>query len=101
MKTQKPNILSAKEIKEELKSFPGWKYRANKISKEFKFADVMDSLNVIKKLAPYCEKIDHHPDIHIFYSKVLFELQRCDVGGKVTDKDFMVARRIETLYKGR
>lgn len=110
MKTQKPNILSTKEIKETLKQFPGWKYVVNppsrkasvgqgKISKEFKFADFMGSLNFVKKLASYCEKIDHHPDIHIFYNKVLFELQRFDVGGKVTDKDFMVALQIENLYK--
>ncbi len=98
MKPEKPVILSKKEISAELKTLSGWKYRGNKISKEFKFADFMGSLNFVKKLAPYCEKIDHHPDVHIFYSKVLFELQRFDVGGKVTDKDFMVARRIETLF---
>jgi len=73
----------------------------------------MGSLGFINKLAPFCEELDHHPDIHIFYNKVLFELQRFDVGqdaseagsggspvsGKVTDKDFMPAKKIEQLYK--
>ncbi len=95
---EKPIVLNKKEITERLKDFPGWKYRANKISKEFKFTDFMDVLNFINKLAPFCEALDHHPDIHIFYNKVLFELQRFDVGGKVTDKDFMVAHEIEKLY---
>ena len=38
-------------------------------------------------------------DIHIlnenFYSKRLFELQRFDVGGKITDMDFKTTREIE------
>ena len=99
MKAQKPNILSKKDIAQTLKLFPGWQYKKNKISKEFKFTGFMGSLNFVKKLAPYCEAIDHHPDIHIFYNKVLFELQRFDIGGKVTDKDFMVAKHIEMLFK--
>ena len=93
-----PNILNQQEIDDGLKSLPGWVYKDNKISKEFKFNDFMGSLDFINKLAPHCEKLDHHPDVHIFYSKVLFELQRFDVGGKVTDKDFMIAHKIEELY---
>ena len=95
------NILTEQEITEQLKSFPGWLYKDNKISKEFKFEGFMDSLGFINKLAPFCEQLDHHPDIHIFYNKVLFELQRFDVGGKVTNKDFLVAEEIEKLYAKR
>lgn len=94
-------ILTENEIKEELKYLEGWEYKDNKIVKEFKFNDFMDSLNFINQLAPFCENLDHHPDTHIFYSKVLFELQRFDIGGKVTNKDFMVAREIEKLYNER
>src|SRR3989344_4587417 len=94
-------ILTKEEIDQNLQSLEGWKYQADKISKEFKFSDFMGSLGFINALAPYCESIDHHPDAHIYYSKVLFELQRFDVGGKVTDKDFMVAKEIERLYKDK
>src|SRR3989344_4804020 len=94
-------ILTQEEIQQELLHLEGWVYNNDKISKEFKCNDFMDSLNFVNKLAPYCEQIDHHPDVHIFYSKVLFELQRFDVGGKVTDKDFIVAQEIERLYKER
>ena len=92
-------ILSEEEIQEKLKEFPGWKYENNKISKEFVFRTFLDGLDLVNKLAPFCEKIDHHPDIHIFYKKILFELQRYSVGGKVTDRDFLVADKIEKLYK--
>jgi len=92
-------ILTEQEIQEELKNLPGWTYKDNKISKEFQFKDFMGSLNFINKLAPYCEELDHHPDVYIFYSKVVFDLQRFDIGGKVTNKDIMVASHIESLYK--
>ncbi len=92
-------ILTEEEIGEKIKSFPGWEYKNNKISKEFKFRDFMDSLDFVNRLAPFCEKLDHHPDIHIFYNRILFELQRFDAGGKVTNNDFMVAEEIERLYK--
>lgn len=97
----KPTPLSEKEIREKLKTLPGWTYSDNKIKKEFKFADFMDSLNFINKLAPFFEEKDHHPDTHIFYNKILFELQRFDIGGKVTDRDFEVASEIEKQYNQR
>ena len=95
----KANILTKEQIQEHLKNIPGWEYKNDKISKQFSFEDFMGSLGFVSKLAPYCESLDHHPDIHIFYNKILFELQRFDVGGKVTDKDFLVAKEIERLYK--
>jgi 4a-hydroxytetrahydrobiopterin dehydratase len=91
-------ILGPEEIDEQLKDIPGWAYANDKISKEFQFKDFLDALDFINSLAPFFEANDHHPDIHIFYSKVLFELQRFNIGGKVTDKDFLVAKEIERLY---
>ena len=91
-------ILGENEILERLKNLPGWGYKDNKIFKEFKFKTYMDVVAFIVKLAPISEKVDHHPDIHIFYKKILFELQRFDVGGRVTDRDFFIASEIERLY---
>ncbi len=95
------NILTQEQIESELKTLPGWKYENDKIAKQFEFKDFMDSLHFINVLAPFFEQNDHHPDTHIFYSKVFFELQRFDVGGKVTDKDIVIAREIERLYAAR
>ena len=94
-------ILSPSEIEEKLKEILGWTYANDKISQEFKFKDFMDSLNFVNQLALFCEANDHHPDVHIYYSKILFELQRFDIGGKVTDRDFLVAKEIERLYNER
>jgi len=91
-------ILSQEEIEEQLKEVPGWKFENERISKQFEFEDFLDSINFVNQLVPFVQNLDHHPDIHIFYNKIIFELQRFDVGGKVTNKDFMIAKEIERLY---
>jgi len=91
-------LLSKEEIEGKLKEFPGWDYHDDKISKQFEFKSFNDAVEFINKLAPFCNRIDHHPDIHIYYKKILFDLQRFSVGGKVTNRDFTVAKEIERLY---
>src|SRR5258708_28254958 len=98
---EKPNILTNEEIQTRLKDLPGWEFTDDKISKQFEFKDFMDSLGFINQLAPYFEEMDHHPDTTIMYSKIKFELQRFDVGGKVTDRDFEGAPEIERQYAAR
>ena len=92
-------VLEEKEILTRINSLPGWTYKNNKISKEFTFKKFMDVVAFVVKLAPFCEANDHHPDMHISYKKVLFELQRFELGGKVTDMDFKEAEYIEQLFK--
>ncbi len=96
-----PKILSEEEIEDNLRSLPEWQREGNKIKKQFQFKNFVDSLSFINELLPYCQELDHHPDTHIFYNKVLFELTRFDVDEKLTDKDFTIARKIEELYAGR
>lgn len=98
---EKPNILSADQIEEGLRSLPGWSYAEDKLSKEFEFKDFMDSLGFINSLAQTFEDNDHHPDIHLMYSKIRFDLQRFDAGNKVTDRDLFIAGEIEKAYVAR
>jgi 4a-hydroxytetrahydrobiopterin dehydratase len=93
--------LTQEEIEAGLKDLPGWKFENDKIFKEFQFKDFLDSLQFVNKMAPIFEEHDHHADTHIMYSKVLFELQRFDAGGKVTDRDLFIAGEIERNYKER
>lgn len=94
-------ILSAGEIKKRLAQNPGWERKGNKIVKEFAFKDFLAVLAFIIELAPFFEEKDHHPDIHIFYNKAVFDLTRYDAGEKITDLDFEVAQKVEELYKSK
>lgn len=99
MKGKDLKPLTQTEIKKNLKAFPSWKYRDNKISKEFKFGSFSRGIIFIRRLAPFCNRIDHHPDIHIYYKKFVFELTRFSIGGRVTERDFTVAREIERRFR--
>jgi len=91
-------ILKADEVNEKLKEFPGWNYNNDKISRQFELESFLKVIELINLLVPFFEKIDHHADMHIYYKKIVFDLQRFDVGGKVTERDFTVAGEIERLY---
>ncbi len=95
----KPKILSEEEIKSALTTLKDWTYSdKNKLTKEFKFADFVGSLSFLNRMVAYFQEMDHHPDVHIFYNMVIIELQRFDVGGKVTDRDIEVAKKIDETY---
>jgi 4a-hydroxytetrahydrobiopterin dehydratase len=47
-------------------------------------------------VARAADKMDHHPDIDIRYTKVTLTLSTHDAGG-VTENDLSLARTIETL----
>jgi len=94
-------ILNQDQIEKKLKEVPGWKYANKKISKTFLFPSFKEAIVLINDLQPFSDRIDHHPDIHIYYKKIVFELQRFSVGGKVTERDFTVAKEIERLYASK
>ena len=97
----KPRVLSPKELRAIMPRLAGWKLVKNKLSRTFEFQDFVQSLSFVNSLVAYFEKIDHHPDVRIAYSEVTFELTRYDLGGKVTDRDVEVAKKISSLYRAR
>ena len=97
----KPKILTAKELRLIMPRLAGWKLAQNKLSRTFEFQDFVESLSFINSLVAYFETVDHHPDVRIAYGEVTFELTRYDVGGKVTDRDVEVAKKISSVYRGR
>ena len=94
-------ILTNQEVKQNLEMLPKWEYKDYMISKEFKFKDFVEAFDFLNKLVPYFESLDHHPDIHIFYNKIKFELQTHSAGDKITDLDVKIAQEIEARYDTR
>ena len=98
---EKPKVLTAKELRTIMPRLSGWKLAQNKLSRTFEFQDFVQSLSFVNSLVAYFETVDHHPDVRIAYGEVTFELTRYDLGGKVTDRDVEVAKKISSLYKTR
>jgi 4a-hydroxytetrahydrobiopterin dehydratase len=98
---KEPRVLSRKELQAIMPRLLGWKLAGNKLTRAFEFQDFVDSLAFVNSLVAYFETMDHHPDVQIAYNKVTFELTRYDLGGKVTDRDVEVAKKIASLYGAR
>jgi len=89
-------LLSENEITEKLASLEGWGQEGNQIAKQFKFKNFIQSIGFVNKVAILAERVDHHPDILIEYSKVTITLSTHSEGG-LTEKDFNLASEIQEV----
>ncbi len=74
-----------------------WKKENNKWVKEFEFKNFVQAVDFVNKIVPLAEKSNHHPDILIHsYKKVRIEL-RTHSEGKITQKDYDLANKIDGI----
>ena len=97
----KPRPLTPEELERVMPRLTGWTLDGHKLTREFEFQDFVESLSFINSLVAYFETVDHHPDVRIAYGEVTFELTRYDLGGRVTDRDVEVAKKISSVYRAR
>lgn len=75
----------------------GWQITEDKkLRKEFSFNDFSESMTFINTIAKISEQNHHHPDIHIYYNKVIIELWTHSTK-EITDKDIKLAKEIDQL----
>lgn len=91
-------LLNYDQIKERQSDLKGdWELTDDKVLKRtFEFYGFDDAIEFVNKIAKVASQEDHHPDIHIFYNKVIIELTTHSKGG-LTDRDFVVAGEIDEL----
>lgn len=90
--------LSKKEVEVGLKGLSGWEIKDDVIEKIFTFTDFKSSVQFLSKIQPIADQMDHHPDVCIYYNKVVVQLTTHDVGG-VTELDIELAKKIDSLAK--
>ncbi len=88
--------LSDLEIQRALGALPGWSRRGDALTKTFTFKTFPEGIIFIQRVADVAERIDHHPDIDVRYTKVTFQLSTHDAGG-ITQRDIQLATDIEKL----
>ena len=97
----KPKVLTASELRTIMPRLSGWKLKGHKLTRTFEFQDFVHALSFVNSLVAHFEAVDHHPDVYIAYGEVTFELTRYDLGGRVTDRDVEVAKKISSTYRAR
>lgn len=74
-----------------------WKEENNKLYRKFQFKDFSEAFAFMTRVALAAEKIDHHPEWKNVYNTVEVWLSTHDAGDIITDKDRMLAKKIDAL----
>ena len=90
--------LPKEEVFKYLADAPGWNITDDfkMIFKEFKFKDFIGAINFVERVADVANMEDHHPDIHVYYNKVILELWTHAIGG-LSENDFIVAAKVDAM----
>lgn len=92
----RPNKLSDVEIQRALGGLPGWTRRNDALGKTFAFDHFIDGIAFVNAIATAADRMDHHPDIDIRYTKVSITLATHSAGG-ITELDLRLAEQIEQI----
>lgn len=87
-------LLSEPETREALGRLPGWSAEGGRLQKTYTVPAFLQGIELVRRVAQVAEQMNHHPDIHIQYRRVRFELWTHDLGG-ISELDVELARRIE------
>jgi 4a-hydroxytetrahydrobiopterin dehydratase len=89
-------LLSTEQITAELNALKGWRLVGKEITKTHEMKDFIRAMGFVNSVALLAEKANHHPDIDIRWNKVTLTLSTHSAGG-LTEKDFNLAKAIDTL----
>ncbi|MDX1935134.1 MAG: 4a-hydroxytetrahydrobiopterin dehydratase [Capsulimonadales bacterium] len=87
--------LSDSEIQAHLTDLPGWAVENDALVRTYRFPGFPEAIRFVNALAEHAERLQHHPDIDIRYSRVTLRLTTHDVGG-ISMKDFGLAQEAES-----
>ncbi len=88
--------LSDLDIQRALGKLSGWSRRGDALQKTYRFRTFRAGIDFVNRAAAIADRVDHHPDIDIRYTKILCSLSTHDAGG-ITQKDVALATEIERL----
>jgi len=91
--------FSDAEIDAALSALPEWSRVGECIQRTFAFTDFVQSMAFVNRMAEHAERVQHHPDILVRWSKVTLSLSTHDVGG-ISGKDADYAALADAVAAG-
>jgi len=88
--------LGKTEVERLLSQLSGWSLNGKWITKEFQFKNFIEAMKFVNRTAGLAEGEGHHPDIHIHYNRVRFDIWTHAIDG-LSENDFILAAKIDTL----
>jgi 4a-hydroxytetrahydrobiopterin dehydratase len=74
-----------------------WTERNNALHKTFEFSTFHDAIQWMVKASVHIESLNHHPKWTNVYNTVIVELSTHDEGNTVTEKDWILARLLDSI----
>lgn len=88
-------LLLASETAAELEGTP-FEHAVDHLVASYETGDFSAGVRLLDRVAVVADELNHHPDVHVRWGSITFELRSHDVGG-VTRRDVELARRIHAL----
>jgi 4a-hydroxytetrahydrobiopterin dehydratase len=91
--------LTEEEITERLSRLDGWTRGESFIEKSYRFKSFVRAMLFANAVGYVAESLNHHPDFYIHYNEVTLR-NWTHVTGGLTDRDFILAERIDATVGG-
>ncbi len=75
-----------------------WNEERHYLVREFIFADFKSAFYFMTAVAGIAEELNHHPDWSNSYNRVTIRLTTHDAGNTITEKDIILANRINEVF---
>ncbi len=89
-------LLEQNEIERRLGELDGWSQQGGTIVKELRCGDFSGSVDLVNRIAPVANEMNHHPDLAISWDTVTVTLATHSEGG-LTAADFELAAKVDAL----
>jgi 4a-hydroxytetrahydrobiopterin dehydratase len=89
-------LLERDEIDARVREADGWDLEGEAIVKQFKGGDFSGAVELVNRIVPVANEMNHHPDVSISWETVTVMITTHSEGG-LTAADFELAERIDAL----
>jgi 4a-hydroxytetrahydrobiopterin dehydratase len=92
---QTPKLTGA-ELERRLKEVPGYALEGDRIARTYRFGNYYQTMAFVNAVAWIAHREDHHPDLEVFYDRVVVRYSTHAAGG-LTLNDFVCAAKVDAL----
>ncbi len=89
-------LLERDEVEQRVDELDGWDLEGHAIVKQFKRGDFSGAVDLVDRIVPVANEMNHHPDVSISWETVTILITTHSEGG-LTASDFELAGRIDAL----
>jgi 4a-hydroxytetrahydrobiopterin dehydratase len=91
--SSKEPIIAGQQLEDLIRELPEWAVEDGSLVRFWTFADFVEAMAFVNRVAELAEAAGHHPDIDIRYNRVRLALVSHDAGG-ITARDAAMARQL-------